>query len=187
MFNNDDKEYLYHPVPGETTRQTVERNYYKYVEPKLQMDYTELAQFIENTQNNKNLIPPHTTEYSIQDDKNYAWEAPRQNYMGLEQQSKHSIWDGVPTALATGSLGGVVVGVERGLNNLTDGAYGNLIDNLTSNSYTNRQNMLQNQANQAGVGYANRIANSAIDISTIALRDLLGIKYGGKIAKKVLK
>lgn len=37
MYNNDDdKEYLYHPVPGETSRQTVERNYRKYVANEMQ-------------------------------------------------------------------------------------------------------------------------------------------------------
>ena len=41
MYNDeDDKEYLDHPVPGETSRQTVERNYRKYVVDFLLFNYS---------------------------------------------------------------------------------------------------------------------------------------------------
>lgn len=47
---------------------------------------------------------------------------------------------------------------------------------MFDNSYTKRQNMLQNRANSVGAGYSNVIANSAIDTSS----NFLKYYYGGK-------
>ncbi len=47
---------------------------------------------------------------------------------------------------------GVFGGLERFTNSLTGGVYGNIVDGDINNAYTNRQNYLQNLANQAGLG-----------------------------------
>jgi hypothetical protein len=91
--------------------------------------------------------------------------------------------DGVWSAAASGFVEGVVGGAERLVNNITGGKYGEFVDNLTYDSYTNRQNKLQDRANQAGVGYINKLANSAIDLGGSGL----GYYYGGKLIGKLLK
>ena len=108
-------------------------------------------------------------------------------YTSSAPQSKSSVFDGVPTAALTGFVDGIIGGVERAVNDLTGGLYGEQVDNLRHNSYTNRQNYLQNQADQSGLGYANRIANSVIDLSSTALRDLYGFTKGGNLLKKFSK
>ena len=168
----------------------MERNYYKFVKPASQIDYAKLAQSMSGMfQFDTNSIPATQSGYSIQDDKNYAWEAPKHTYTSQAQQTQahNSVWNGVATAAVQGMLEGVIGGTERLVNGLSGGVYGNVVDNLTEGSFSNRQNNLQNRADQAGIGYVNRLANSAIDVSSATLRDLYGIKYGGKVAKKFFK
>ena len=47
---------------------------------------------------------------------------------------------------------GIFGGLERFTNGLTGGLYGSIIDGDMNNAYTNRQNYLQNLANQASLG-----------------------------------
>ena len=90
-------------------------------------------------------------------------------------------WGDVVMGSATGFGEGIIGGVERFANGLTGGLYGKVTDNLTYDSYTNRQNRLQNRADQAGLGYANRLANSAIDTSAAGMQYYYGRKLGSKL------
>jgi len=92
-----------------------------------------------------------------------------------------SNWNNVVMGAITGFGEGLVGGAERLANGLSGGLYGKVMDNLTYDSYTDRQNKLQNQANHAGLGYANRLANTAIDTSATGMQ----YYYGGKLASKL--
>jgi hypothetical protein len=136
MTNFNNKEYLYHPVPGETTRQTVERNYYKYVAPQ-------------------NQTP-----------------TPWSNPYNLPQPD----WNDVVMSAIVGTGQGLQSAVSRALNAGTLGLYGATVDATLGNAYTNQQKYVQNLAEQEGLGAANKLANTAIDVgSQLGILKLLGL------------
>ncbi|MDO4162432.1 MAG: hypothetical protein Q4D80_05465 [Pseudomonadota bacterium] len=75
-------------------------------------------------------------------------------------------WNDIIVAGMAGAGEGMLAGINRGLNAATLGKYGEAADKLLDNIYTNQQNRMQNQAEQAGLGKANKLANTAIDISS---------------------
>ena len=111
--------------------------------------------------------------YYIRDDKNYAWNMPKQTQTEVLSRSQPSDWDGVAGAAFSGFADGVFGGTERFVNGLTFGAYGYGVDQFLDNAYSNRQNRLHNNANQNGLGYINSLSNRLIDGSSIPMRYLL--------------
>ena len=166
-FNNNDE-------PQETVRQTLER-VWREKEQQKQSSYAA----------KNHLARALPRETYIKSDRNYAWTtASRNNNLPkyLEQPEtpgKCSVIGGALTGFAEGVMGGV----ERFFNGITDDYYGNMINDMFDNSYTKRQNMLQNRANSVGAGYSNVIANSAIDTSS----NFLKYYYGGKLGNKIIK
>ena len=75
-------------------------------------------------------------------------------------------WNEVVMAGITGMGEGMMAGINRGLNGASFGLYGRTADALLDNIYSNQQNRLQRQAEQAGLGNLNKLANKAIDVST---------------------
>lgn len=74
-------------------------------------------------------------------------------------------WNDIIMAGMTGMGEGMVTGIERFVNGITGGAYGNIINSNFDNAYTNRQQVLQDRADSVGLGNVNRLANTAIDVS----------------------
>ena len=79
-----------------------------------------------------------------------------------------SNWNNVVMGAITGFGEGLVGGANRVLNSATYGLYGRTVDALTDGAYTNQQNQLQQQAEQNGLGYVNKLANKAIDVGSQA-------------------
>ena len=85
-------------------------------------------------------------------------------------------WNDVVGAGIIGMGEGTIAGINRGLNAASFGLYGRASDALFDNIYTNQQNRLQHQAEQVGLGNANRLANKAIDVgSQLISAKLLGL------------
>ena len=74
-------------------------------------------------------------------------------------------WNDIITAGITGLGEGMTAGIERFINGASSGNYGKIMDANFDNAYTKRQNNMQNYANAIGLENANRLANTAIDIS----------------------
>ncbi len=87
-----------------------------------------------------------------------------QNHHVMPKPSIHNVVMGAVTGFGEGLIGGV----NRALDNATYGLYGGTIDSLTNGAYTNQQNRLQQQADQNGLGYVNKLANKAIDVGSQA-------------------
>jgi hypothetical protein len=79
------------------------------------------------------------------------------NHQNYDNQL-NSNWNGVGVDALTGAGEGIIAAGERYLNTLSGGIYGDAID-----GYTARQNHLQQQAEQAGVGKLSRLANDGVD------------------------
>ena len=86
----------------------------------------------------------------------------------------NSNWNGVATSAITGSVEGLWGGINSAANAATLGLYGKVLDKYMDNSYSKLQNRLQQQANQAGLGDFNELANNAIDIG---IKARLGKKF----------
>ena len=176
-MNNDENE---------TVRQTLERVMRErgYLKPENQtILQTPIGDFSYQISEQ---TPPSTGEagqYFIKDDKNYAWDMPKQAETIPSTQSQPSRYTGVPIAALTGTAEGIVGGLERVANGLSGGTYGSFVDKNMNNSYTNRQNKLQNQANYAGVGYLHNIANTIIDTDADIAKYYYGAKFGNKFIK----
>ena len=93
---------------------------------------------------------------------------------------KKSHWDGVGLAAITGVGEGMIGGIERLANGITNGVYGKILDTNFDNAYTNRQNKLQNRADSNNLGNINRMANTTIDVSGYLMPYVYGL---GKILK----
>ena len=90
-------------------------------------------------------------------------EISRNNNM---QNMPTTSWIDVVNAGITGSGEGLLGGINRGINSATFGLYGRAANALFDNVYSNQQNRLQRQAEQVGLGNANKLANRAIDVGS---------------------
>ena len=161
----------------ETIRQTLER-VVREKEKQQQynnggINYQTLAQEYANSM-------PYDEAYRQKPKSNYAWtNAPNYNTSAYTSPEKYSVLGGAVSGFAEGIMGGT----ERFANGLTGGVYGESVDYFTNNSYTNRQNKLQNRANNVGsiTGFTNMISNKIIDADAEALKGVLAgklVKFG---------
>ena len=124
--DNNDKEYLYYRVPNETTRQTVERNYYKYIRPE----------------QNQTPIPWNNPYHLPQPDWNDV-------VMGALVGTGQGLQSGINRALNAGTFGVYGAAVDAAF----DGAYTNQqrdIQNQAEQEGLGKFNKLANKAIDAG-------------------------------------
>ena len=90
------------------------------------------------------------------------------NHQNYDNQL-NSNWKGVGVDAITGAGEGIIAAGERAINGLTGNKYGQEVDYLFNNAYSDRQNRLQQRADQAGIGGLNRGTNAFIDVTSGAL------------------
>ena len=158
--------YYDHPYQvGERTFYVDDNSPFAQVKNDLNGLPQRINEWTQNYINNQQPLRVDTPQNNLQQ---YNQEALNNINQNLRQQVG-SNWNGVFTSAVTGAADGIFGGTERATNGLTKGAYGYVVDQFVDNAYSNRQNRLQQYANQAGLGMANKVSNRLIDGSSILL------------------
>ena len=120
----------------------------------IQRDKERISNMVDDYTNNWQPVHVNVPQNNVQ---KYNQEVMNRINQGI-QQPQGSYFDGVATSAVAGTAEGVFGGAERYLNTLSGDIYGDVID-----GYSARQNHLQQQANFAGVGKLNQLANDGVD------------------------
>jgi len=136
----------------------------------IQRDKERISNMVDDYTNNWQPVRVNVPQNNVQA---YNQEVMNRINQGI-QQPQGSYFDGVATSAVTGTAEGLWGGINRAANTETLGLYGKVVDKYMDNSYSKLQNRLQQQANQAGLGDFNELANNAIDAG-------IGRRFGKKL------
>ena len=160
--------YYDHPMTiGGTTHYLDADSPFVKLKEDIQRDKERISNMVDDYTNNWQPVHVNVPQNNVQA---YNQEVMNRINQGIQQPQGDNNWNGVATSATTGTAEGVFGGAERFANGLTGGAYGYGVDNYMNNAYSNRQNRLQQRANQAGVGSSNALSNLLIDGSAIGIR-----------------
>lgn len=161
-----------HPVTiGGSTSYVDEASPFAQIKKQINELPQELDNRLQDYLDNKAQIYVNVPQNNVQA---YNQEVMNRINQGIQQPQGMNNWDGVATSAVTGSGEGMWGGINSAANAATLGLYGKAVDKYMDNSYSNLQNRLQQQANQAGLGDFNELANNAIDIG---IKARLGKKF----------
>ncbi len=139
----------------------------------IQRDKERISNMVDDYTNNWQPVHVNVPQNNVQA---YNQEVMNRINQGIQQPQGDNNWNGVATSAITGTAEGTLATGERIINGLTNNKYGQEVDYLFNNAYSNRQNRLQQQANQAGLGGLNKAANAMVDVTTGVIGKLLNRK-----------
>ena len=148
--------YYGHPITiGGTTHYLDADSPFVKLREDIQKDKERISNMVDDYTNNWQPVHVNVPQNNVQA---YNQEVMNRINQGIQQPQGDNNWNGVATSAITGTAEGVFGGAERYLNTLSGDIYGDVID-----GYSARQNHLQQQAEQAGVGKLSRLANDGVD------------------------
>ncbi len=164
--------YYDHPITiGGTTHYLDADSPFVKLKEDIQKDKERISNMEEEYANNWQPVRVNVPQNNVQA---YNQEVMNRINQGIQQPQGDNNWNGVATSAITGTAEGLWGGINSAANAATLGLYGKVLDKYMDNSYSKLQNRLQQQANQAGLGDFNELANNAIDIG---IKARLGKKF----------